>query len=77
MHNIFNITIYFRFLSLYVVIYISVIKSRERLVAVIAVWVKFTTLFKFAKILNSKATIGIDLRTCLTYLANTASNFNC
>lgn len=64
-------------MTLYVVRYISVVKSREGLVAVAAVWFKFTSLFKFAEILNSRAIIGKDLRTCLIYSADTASDFDC
>lgn len=72
----FKITKCSRFLSLHIIRYILVIKSKEGLVAVTAIWFEFTTLFKFARILNYELGIGIDLTTSLTFLANSASDFN-
>lgn len=46
-------------------------------VAVAAIWFELIALFKFAKILNYRVEIRIDLITGLNFLANSASNFNC
>lgn len=73
----FNIIGFSRFLPLHIIRHISVITSRKRLVAVVAIWFKFMALFKFAKILNFKVRIEMDLATSLILSANSIFDFDC
>lgn len=76
MHNIFIITGYNRFLSLYIVRYILVIKSRKKLVIISIIWFEFMALFKFVGILNFGVKIKIDLVISLISLAKSVFNFD-
>lgn len=77
LHNKFNIIGCSRFLPLHIVRYISVLKFREKLVAVAVVLFQLMALFKFEGILNSGVMIELDLATGLISLVDSASNFNC
>lgn len=76
-HNIFIITGYNQFLFLHIVKYISVIKSRKKLVIISIVWFELIALFKFAGILNFEVKIRIDLAINLISLAKSAFDFDC
>lgn len=77
MHSIFNITRYNRFLSLHIVKQILIVKSREKLVTIVAVKFKLTALFKSAEIYKSRVRIQIDLAMSLISSTDSASDFDC
>lgn len=67
MFNIFNIIRPNRFLSLYIIRHISIVKSRKKLVVVAIIWFESIVLSKVVRIFNSRIEIEINLIIDLTF----------
>lgn len=61
MQNMFNITKSSKFLSLHIIIHISIIKFRKKFIAITTIWFGLTALFKVVEIFNFGVKIRINL----------------